>query len=116
MASPDSQRAIRERLVFQMELLKSLVDPERDPFAYLIFENRLSKEQYNDILNTMNTFNERIAKGIRISKAKFESEIYSIVPSRSGDFHFAEDIVGSLKDSGKYKAVHEELKKQGMNL
>lgn len=110
MASPDSRRAILKRLVFQMELLKSLVGPERDPFAYLIFENRLSREQYNDILGYMDALSERIAKGIQISKAEFESEIYSIVPSRSGDFHFAEDIVGSLKESGKYEEIYDELK------
>lgn len=99
-----------------MELLKYLVDSSRDPFAYLVFENRLSREQYNDVLGYMDALNERIAKGITISKAEFERTIYSIVPSRDGDFHFTEDIVGSLKESGKYEAVYDELKKQGMNI
>jgi len=104
------------RLVFQMELLQDLVDSERDPFAYLIFENRLSREQYQDILDYMDSLNERLAEGIEISRNEFESRIYQIVPSREGDYHFAENIIRTLNKSLRYEDIYEKLKKQGMNI
>jgi len=113
-----NERLIRTvaRLEFQMELIQSLVDPERDPFAYLVFENELPREQHQDILGYMDSLNARLAKGIEISRNEFESKIYQIVPSREGNYHFAENIVRTLKKSSRYEAVYEELKKRGMNI
>jgi len=113
-----SDRLIRTvaRLEFQMELLKDLVDPELDPFAFLVFENRWSREQYHDILGLMDALNERILKGIQISKAEFERTIYEIIPRPQEDYHLPENIVRDLMASGKYEAVYEEMKRQGMNI
>jgi hypothetical protein len=112
------ERLIRTvaRLEFQMEFLQRLVDPERDPFAYLVFENGLSREQHQDILEYMDSLNARSANGIEFSRNEFESKIHQIVPRSEGNYKFAEDIVSTLKESSRYEAVYEELKKQGMNI
>jgi len=51
--SIESLRSAVSKLTFQMELLKRLVDSERDPFVYLVFENGLSREQHQNILEYM---------------------------------------------------------------
>lgn len=51
-----------------------------------------------------------------MSYHKFEERIYEIVPSRRGDYHFAEDIVSTLNDEGTWTEVHRHIRKDGMNI
>ena len=51
-----------------------------------------------------------------MSHHKFEESIYEVVPSRRGDYHFAEDIVSTLNYEGRWVEVYKHMKKDGMNI
>jgi hypothetical protein len=42
--------------------------------------------------------------------------VYSIVTEREGNYHFAEDFVGSLNETGRYAEVYRHMRDEGMNL
>ena len=105
-----------EILEFHISLLQSLVDPDRAPFLYLVFESRLSKEQLDAIYILMDEVRDGIQEGNPMDHGDFEQRIYDIVPSRSGSYHFAESIVSTLNQEHKYTAVYEHMRANGMNI
>jgi hypothetical protein len=110
---------LEERVKFleeRIELLIEIADPEKDPFVHLALEVGLTKDQIEKILDLMDKVRKEINAGKSVSHHQFESKIYEIVPSRYGDYKFAEAIVLTLKEVGKYEDVYEYMKKNGMNI
>lgn len=89
----------------RIELLIEIADPEKDSFVHLVLEAGLSKEQIDKILDLMDKVREEINAGKPVSNHQFESEIYEIVPLKYGDYHFAEAIISTLKETGRYEDV-----------
>ena len=105
-----------ERLEFYISLLQSLVDPERAPFIYLVLETRLSREQLDAIYKLMDEVQDGIRQGNPINHADFEQRVYDIVPSKNGDYPFAESIVSTLNQEHRYTGVYKHMKADGMNI
>jgi len=110
---------LKKRIEFleeRVRMLRSIADPERHPFTYLALEADLRRSQVDDIFRLMDEVRLSLKMGTPISHHIFESRIYEIVPSRNGDYHFAESVVRTLNDSNQYTDVFEHMKKDGMNL
>jgi hypothetical protein len=107
-----------EHLNFKLGLLMEMVGSQNDPFTYHCLEADLGKDQIQAILGLMDeVWNEAKKKGGKpMNHHEFEQRVYQIVPSHKGDYHFAEGIVSTLYDEGKYKEVFKHMKKDGMNI
>ena len=101
----------------QIERLSSMADKQRHQFTYLMLENGITKEQEGQIVGLMQEVREQIRKGeVPMHHATFEQKVYEIVPTRNGDYHFVENIVICLTDTGQFPKVYKYMKKSGMNL
>jgi len=90
---------------------------QQAPFSYLVIESGLTQNQVHEIHDLMGQVQGELTKSkVSMSHQKFEAQVYKIVPSHKGDYHFAESIVAALYGEGKYKAVYPWMKKSGMNL
>jgi hypothetical protein len=115
MANEDHEARISQ-LEHRVKQLMSLVEPERHPFTFHAMEADLSREQVDEIFDLMDDTRERIKSGNPPSHHEFEGRIYQIVPSRDGDYHFAEGVVRTLAKTNQYEDVFDHFKKHGMNL
>ena len=115
MSSKKLEKRVGE-LEHKIEDLLRLVDMEKAPFSYLVLESNLTSNQVDEICDLMDDFRNYIRAGHKIKHPDFEEELYKIVPSKQGDYHFAQDVVGSLNDEGRYTDVYKALKKSGMDI
>jgi len=104
------------RLEFQMELLQELVDPDRNAFTYLIFKSGLSRKQYDDVMEYLNTLNARLAKNLPISGPEYVTQINLRAHHLRREDKFPERLISTLEDSELYQTLCVELKKQGIIL
>jgi hypothetical protein len=105
-----------EELKEKQGRLLTLTDPQRHPFTYLTLEANLTRPQVESILNLMDETERSLSTSQPMHHVEFERRVYEIVPSRAGDYHFAEDIVRTLNDSNQYTSVHNHMRTSGMNL
>lgn len=105
-----------EHLEYQVSLLAEIADVETYPFIYAALEANLTKSQVKAIYDLMDEEHQAIKTGKPINHHEFEKRIYEIVPSRRGDYHFAENIVSTLNDKGRWVEIYNHLKKDGMNI
>jgi hypothetical protein len=105
-----------KHLEYRVRLLAEIADFERHPFIYTVLESDLTESQVRAIFDLMDKVSQTIRDGRPISHHKFEESIYEIVPSHRGDYHFAENIVSTLNDEGRWVEVYKHLKKDGMNI
>lgn len=105
-----------EELEHKIEDLLRLVDMEKAPFSYLVLESNLTINQVDGIYNLMDDFRNYIRAGHKIKHPDFEEELYKIVASKKGDYHFAQDVVSSLNSEGRYTDLYKALKKSGMDI
>lgn len=115
----DNQELLEDRvskLEFQMQMLREFIDPQDNPFSFLVLESGMTSTEMRAIFDLM----EEVANGIRsgnpIEHHEFEARVYNIVPSRKGNYHFAESIVRTLRDRSRYTPVFLYMKKSGMNI
>ena len=92
------------KLEFQTELLFSNTECDR-----FIYESGITRTEYRDIMDLMDTYRSRIDRHEEVSSAEFESNIYEIVPSKYGDYHFCEGICKAFADSGRWCEVFQAL-------
>ncbi len=99
----------------RVRMLAEIADSETRPFMFLALESDLSDVQVKKILDLMNKVRNTMKEGKPMHHAEFEKAIYEIVPSKNGDYHFAESIVMTLNDERRYTDVYKHMKKSGMN-
>jgi len=105
-----------QHLEYRVKLLAEIADFEKHPFIFTVLESDLGESQVRAIFDLMDKVSKTIKDGKPMSHHKFEESIYEIVPSRRGDYHFAEDIVSTLNDEGRWVEVYKHMKKDGMNI
>ena len=91
-------------LEFQAELLFNNTQIDR-----LFFETKITREQYRDIMNLMDSFRSKLDNGEEVHHYDFENGIYEIVPSRRGDYHFCELIAELFAEDGRWTEVFPAL-------
>lgn len=95
-----------EKLEFKQNLL--FYD---DEVSRVIFEYDFSKEQYEKLMNLLDNYRNQIRDGIKegINNAKFEREVYNIIPEHDGDYHMCEIILYTMKEAGRWEEVFDEI-------
>ena len=111
----DLKRRI-EHLEYRVKLLSEIADFEKHPFIYSVLESNLTESQVKAIFDLMDEALKTIRDGEPMNHNQFEERINAIVPSRRGDYHFAESIVSTLNDEGRWVEVYNHMKKDGMNI
>jgi hypothetical protein len=115
----DAVATLMERLAlleYKFELLSSLVDSERNPFAYLCLESSVTREQQKKIFALMDEARASLRTEHPMEHHEFERRVYEICPGYMGDYHFAEAIVSTLNDTHRWNDVYDYMKQNGMNL
>ena len=112
----ESLEAEVAHLKYQIRQLISLADSERAPFTHYVLEYNLTQNEVSDIYDLMDETHAAIESGNPPSHHKFESQVYKIVPSQEGNYHFAEGIVSTLNQEQRYKDVYRFMQKNGMNI
>lgn len=97
-------------------MILELVDSDKKPFVYSALEHGLTSAQVKKIYDLMDRVRISIKKNKPMNRQDFEDEIYKIIPSRKGDYHFAEEIVSTLNEERRWQDVYLHMKKDGMNI
>ncbi len=119
---PETIRALllnkKSEIDHKIELLMRLVkdNPENDDFAYLLLEIGATEEQEKKIYDWMDATEKKIREKKDVTHNDFEREIYKIFPTRHGDYHLAENIVGIFGRQKRWVLVYQHMKKDGMNI
>lgn len=80
-----------------------------DSVSRLLFEYELTNEEYTQIMDLMDKYREMIDLKESVNSSTFEDEIYNIVPSHRGDYHFCEYITRAFMDNGRWEEVFPAL-------
>ena len=91
-----------ELLEFQVELLFKNRASDR-----LLFESKITRYQYEHIVDLMDFVSDKIHAGELVIKDFFEDEIFSIVPEKRGDYHFCEMITKCWHEEQRWPEVFE---------
>lgn len=68
-------------------------------------ENGVTSEQFEKILNLMDKYDDKLYHERKVNHREFEAELYQIVPQRTGNYHFCEDFIQVVKETGKWEAT-----------
>lgn len=88
----------RQRLLF-----------DNDSVSRLLFEYEITDGEYTKIMNLMDEYRSMIDNNKKVYSGTFEDEIYQIVPSHNGDYHFCEYICKSFMEEGRWEEVFPAL-------
>ncbi len=103
----EQYKKIMERLdfiEFRQELIFNNTDIDRT-----IFEYKISRKQYNEIMNLMVKLQDSIENGEKYSHYDFEQKMYKIVPEHDGDYHMCELIAKEFMNDGRWEDVFKTL-------
>lgn len=79
------------------------------PVDRILFEYNIKEREYNDIMDLMDKYRENIESGKDVSSVVFESEIYELIPSVNGNYHFCEFITKAFAEEGQWEEVFPAL-------
>lgn len=89
---------------FRQELLFNNSDLDRS-----IFEYELTRNEYRNVMNLMDSIRQKIENHISVSHTAFEAEMYKIVPSHRDDYHMCEYLARAFMDEGRWEEVFPAL-------
>lgn len=89
-------------LEFRLELLAENTNVTR-----LLFESKITKEQYTKMMDLMDDNRKKIGSKEEIHHHTFESEIAQI--SGNSDYHFAEAVAQAFMEDGRWEEVFPKL-------
>lgn len=93
-----------EHLEFKQDLL--FYDT---PSNRILYENDITKDEYDKIMDLMDKYRKFIDDGEKTSHPQFENEMYSIVPRLHGNYHFVEYITRAFKEEHRWEEVFDSL-------
>lgn len=106
MKMDEELRKINERLdliEFRQKLLFENTNTSR-----FLFETGITRKQYEDIMDVMDEYREKIEKKENVTRSAFEKRIYD-VSGFVGDYHFCEEIAKVLMEDGRWTEVFPAL-------
>ena len=98
---------IEERMAM-LEFHNELLFENSDLSRY-IYETKITREQYQAIMDLMDSYRNRIESGAEVNNSEFEQDIYALVPERRGDYHFCEIISHLFAENGQWEEVFPAL-------
>ncbi|MED3976796.1 DUF1878 domain-containing protein [Priestia megaterium] len=75
----------------------------------MLYEYKITKHQYDKIMDVMDVYRDAIDNGKDVSHGKFEQEIYEIVTQHQGNYHFVEYLTAAFKEEGRWEEVFDKL-------
>lgn len=99
--------SIEERLDYIEFRQRLLFD--NDDVSRLLFEYEITHDEYTKIMDLMDEYRKKIENKESVSNDIFEEKIYSIVPSKFGDYHFCEYIAKAFMESRRWEEVFPAL-------
>lgn len=100
-------KTIEERLDF-IEFRQQLLF-DNDDLSRLLFEYQITQSEYSAIMDLMDQLRSKLDKGEQIFSGSYEQQIYEIVPSANGDYHFCEFAAKAFYDDGRWEEVFPAL-------
>lgn len=91
-------------LEFRLELLAENTNVTR-----LLFERKINQNQYQKIMDLMDSYRNKIDDNIKVNHSTFEQEIYEILPDNHGDYHLCEAITQAFMEDGRWEEVFPKL-------
>lgn len=91
-----------ELLEFRLEMLA-----ENTNISRLLFEYKITKKQYGEIMDLMDEFRNKIDKHEDVEHVTFEKQIERITANM--DYHFAEDVARAFMEDGRWEEVFPAL-------
>ncbi|MED3821329.1 DUF1878 domain-containing protein [Priestia aryabhattai] len=73
-----------------------------DNFSRFIFQNKITRQQEEEIKELLESLAERLENNVLISKNSYETKFYEICPQSKYLYHDAENIIKSLCEDGQY--------------
>lgn len=75
----------------------------------LLYEAGITRTQYDQIMDLMEEFRNKIYKKEKCTSADFESKMYKILPEHNGDYHLCESLALCLYEAGRWTEVFTTL-------
>lgn len=97
-----------ERRIEMLEFRQQLLF-DNDDLSRLLFEYNITHQQYRDIMDLMDSYQDDIDHKRAVNNSAFEDAIYKIVPEHSGDYHMCEYIARAFMDTGRWEEVFPAL-------
>lgn len=91
-------------LEFRMDLLR-----EGSDFTHFIYDCNITREQLDKLYDIMDNLRNNLNNGDRISSARYETEVLSVVDSRYLDYHFCESFAKLLWEDERWEEVFPAL-------
>ena len=91
-------------LAFRLDLIAY-----KSPVNDLLYEYDVTEDQYNKIMDLMDSMRKRLDNGQEISRSKYETEIKKIVLEPKYDYHFAESIAKAFMEERRWEEVFPAL-------
>ena len=96
-----------DELEFKIKKLHEIiVDPRRTKFNHIILDYNLSRNEVNRIFGLMDEVSTLTHS---IERKTFEAKMYEAIPRLKNESHFAELVVRSLYEDGKYAEIYKQL-------
>ena len=91
-----------EKLEFKQNLLLY-----NDEVSRVIFEYDFSKEQYDKLMDLLDSYRNKIRQGKTegVNNAQFERDVYEIIPEHKGNYHMCETILYTMKEANRWEEV-----------
>ncbi len=96
----DSMEERLDYIEFRQQLLF-----DNDDVSRLLFECEITRDEYTKIMDLMGEFRKKIENKESVNHAEFEEKIYSIAPSKFGDYHFCEYIAKAFMEDRRWEEV-----------
>lgn len=102
-----SDSEILERLDF-IEFRQELLFENSD-ISRLLFELKVTRNQYKNIMDLMDSYRESISKGKKVNHNTFEQQMYEYLPLEQRDYHNCEMICLAFMEDGRWEEVFQTL-------
>lgn len=89
-------------LEFRVELLA-----ENSNVSSLLFECKITKDQYNQIMDLMDSLRKKLDNKQEVSNIDYENEVSKITGNQ--DYHFAELLAMAFMEDGRWEEVFPAL-------
>ncbi|KGX85872.1 hypothetical protein [Pontibacillus litoralis] len=89
-----------EELEFRQDLIF-----HDSPVNRIIYEYKVTKQQYDKVMDLMDQYREKIENNEKVSHGVFEQKIYDLIPQQSGNYHFVEFLAAAFKEENRWEEV-----------
>lgn len=97
-----------KQLLKEMEFRQDLIF-YNSPVNRILYEYKITKEQYDKVMDLMDVFREKIGNKQKVSHGTFEQQVFNIVTQHDGNYHFVEFLTKAFKEENRWEEVFDAL-------